>query len=217
MNHRVLDISWYQRPFPGEAICGDKMGAFFSTHGCWLVLADGLGHGRKAYEAAAKVVSIVEHVAELGARLVDPPSGSPITTTSVSLPALFFAINEHMRETVGAAVCIAHVLPDNGVVRFAGVGNALLRRIGSTETRMVCRDGIVGQLNQRRTAPNPVEFVLMPGDLLLLTSDGVIDRFGTAEYPGLLSQNSATVARTVVERFAKMNDDASCLALRYTP
>lgn len=217
MKHRALDISWYQRPFPGESICGDKAGAFASTEGCWLVLADGLGHGRKANEAAAKAVSIVEHVAELGARLVDPPSGMPINTACVSLPSLFSAINEHMRETVGAAVCIAHVSPENGAVRSAGVGNALLRRIGSTETRMVCRDGIVGQMNQRRTGPSPVEFVLVPGDLLLLTSDGVVDRFGPTEYPGLLSQPSAVVARTVVERFSKANDDACCLALRYTP
>ena len=217
MKYRALDVGWYQRSFPGESICGDKTGAFASAEGCWLVLADGLGHGRKANEAAAKAVSIVEHVADLGTRLVDPPFGSPISTACVSLPALFSAINEHMRKTVGAAVCIAYVSQENGLVRSAGVGNALLRRIGSADTRMVCRDGIVGQLNQRRTGPMPVEFVLVPGDLLLLTSDGVINRFGTAEYPGLLSQPAATVARTVVENYSKTNDDACCLALRYTP
>ncbi len=210
-----VDYAWHQRAFPGETLSGDKAAAFPAVDGYWLVLADGLGHGPRAHIAASRAVSIVERVATTGARLVDAPPGSPVTTSRVSLPALFVSIHQSLQETVGAALGIAHITGETGIVHFAGVGNTLLRRIGSADTRMVSRDGIVGQPGQRAVVPKTVELALAPGDLLLFTSDGVEDQFGPTEYPGILSQGPALVARTVVERFAKPHDDATCLALRY--
>jgi|GEM_PF-780672 len=217
MSAPSIDHAWYQRAFPGESLCGDKAAAFPAVDGYWLVLADGIGHGPRAHNAAARAVAIVERVASAGARLVDAPPGTTLTTSRVSLPALFVAIHQSLQETVGAALGIAHIACDTGIVHFAGVGNTLLRRIGSADTRMVSRDGIVGQPGQRAVVPRPVEMALVPGDLLLFTSDGVEDHFGPTEYPGILSQNAAQVSRTVVERFSKPHDDATCLALRYTP
>ena len=213
----TIDFAWHQRAFPGETLCGDKAAAFPASDGCWLVLADGLGHGPRAAAAAARAVAIVERVATSGARLVEAPPGTNLTTSRVSLPALFIAIHQSLQETVGAALGIAHVSSELGIVRFAGVGNTLLRRIGSADTRMVSKDGIVGQPGQRAILPKTADLTLAPGDLLLLTSDGIEDRFGPPEYPGILSHPATTVARTVVERFAKAHDDATCLALRYSP
>lgn len=216
MSVPCIDFSCHQRAFPGETICGDKAGAFPASDGYWLVLADGLGHGPRAHTAASKATAILERVATTGARLVDAPPGTPLTTSRVSFPALFSAIHLSLQETVGAALGIAHLSGDTGIVQFAGVGNVLLRRIGSADTRMVSRDGIVGQPGRRAIVPRPTELALAPGDLLLFTTDGIDDRFGRSEYPSMLSQGATQVARAVVERFAKPHDDATCLALRYS-
>ena len=212
-----VDFAWYQRSFPGETVCGDKAAAFPGADVCWIVLADGLGHGRKAQEAAKKAVSIVEHVARTGNLVAKSTSSGAAFSSRVSLPELFVSIHESLKETIGAALGIAYVVVETGRVQFAGVGNILLRRVGSADTRMVCRDGIVGLPGKGPIVPKTVELVMAPGDLLLLTSDGIEEGFGLAEYSGLFSDSAASVARTVVERFAKNHDDATCLALRYGP
>jgi hypothetical protein len=56
---------------------------------------------------------------------------------------------------------------------------------------------------------------LQAGDLVLLYTDGVSDRFGIEDYPGLTFDEPATVAGAVVTRFGKQHDDAACLAFRY--
>jgi hypothetical protein len=45
-------------------------------------------------------------------------------------------------------------------------------------------------------------------------SDGIRDRFNQEDYPQLRYQSAATIAQTVVDRFGKPHDDATCLALR---
>ena len=56
---------------------------------------------------------------------------------------------------------------------------------------------------------------LTPGDIVLLYTDGVKDRFQLQDYPQLLHHTAELIARTVIQRFGKDHDDASCIALRY--
>ena len=53
------------------------------------------------------------------------------------------------------------------------------------------------------------------GDVVLLYTDGVKDRFELGEYPQLLQHGAEAIAKTIVQRFGKDYDDASCIALRY--
>ena len=217
MTRQPLDSGWTQRTFPGETICGDQAALFEGGGGCWMVIADGLGHGPRAHAAAAKAVSMVEHVAASGARLGDLPVGTTLTTPQITLPALFSNIHDSLKETVGAAVGIAHVDVTDGTVRVAGVGNVLIRRYGSAETHVVCRDGFLGQPDRRFSGPRPAEFRLAPGDLLLLASDGIQGDFTIESYPGMLNDPAVLVAWTLVERFGTAHDDVTCLAVRYVP
>lgn len=217
MTTRLIDHGWRQRTFPGETICGDQAAIIPGVGGWWLVVADGLGHGPRAHAAATKAVAMVEHVAKSGARLVDVPAGSLLTASRISLRALFANIHDRLRETVGATLGVAHIDPQTGVVHAAGVGNIIIRRLGSADTTVVCRAGFLGQPGRRPGGPQPVELQLAPRDLLLLASDGLVGSFGPGEYPGLLTQPAAQVAQTLVEQFANPHDDVTCLALRYTP
>ena len=56
-----------------------------------------------------------------------------------------------------------------------------------------------------------------PGDLLVLYTDGVKDRFTADDYPGVFSHAPKEVVRNIVKRFGKDHDDAACIAVRYAP
>lgn len=65
--------------------------------------------------------------------------------------------------------------------------------------------------------PNPREEIidLCHGDVLVLHSDGVRYHFELKDYPGLLRDDAETIARNIIYKFGKKEDDASCIALRY--
>jgi len=52
------------------------------------------------------------------------------------------------------------------------------------------------------------------GQLVTFYTDGVSDRFDASDYPGLRYDRATVVARTIVDRFGKAHDDATCIALR---
>jgi serine phosphatase RsbU (regulator of sigma subunit) len=65
--------------------------------------------------------------------------------------------------------------------------------------------------------PFPQTLELEAGDLIVLYTDGVRDRFTSDDYPALFHHTPKDVARTIVERFGKDYDDAACIAVRYCP
>ncbi len=176
---------------------GDAAGAYPTHDGLWLIVADGLGHGPIAHKAATTAVEVVKMVSETPAR---------------ELMAVFQIIHERLTGSIGAAVALGFLEVNSGKFSFVGVGNISLRRLGASDSRLVSRDGIVGQ---RQIRPRLTELTLTANDLLLVTSDGVSERFGPEDYPGLRSDSVTVIARTVVERFGKLHDDATCLALRF--
>jgi hypothetical protein len=92
------------------------------------------------------------------------------------------------------------------------VGNTVIRRLGSRETRLPSVDGTLGQ-----SVGTLVKQMMRlgRGDVLLLHTDGVRSSFKLDEYPQMQYESSATIARNVVERFGRSYDDATCIAVRY--
>ena len=90
----------------------------------------------------------------------------------------------------------------------------MLRRVGRTDTRLVSQEGVLGQ-NMR--TPREQHLDLEAGDLVLLYTDGVRDRFSADDYPSVFDHAPKDVVRTIVERFGKDYDDAACIAVRYAP
>jgi serine phosphatase RsbU (regulator of sigma subunit) len=58
------------------------------------------------------------------------------------------------------------------------------------------------------------QLTLQRGDVVLLHTDGVSERFELEDYPEILGHAPATIVRVVLRRFGKDRDDAGCLALR---
>jgi phosphoserine phosphatase RsbX len=191
-----IETSQYGRPCSGEIVSGDTAVIVALEGGVFLGLADVLGHGPRAHAVAREIESWL--TAHAGPDLLK----------------ILGELHQRLRGTLGAAVGLAYLEATTGRLRYSGVGNSCLRRFGRVETRLVTRDGVVGE---RMRTPREELLQLNPGDLVLLSSDGVKEHFGSEEYPGLLRDPAATVARTVVQRFGREHDDATCIALRYQP
>lgn len=191
-----FDVAWFGRPRDGESVGGDAAVQVRRPDGAFVAVIDVLGHGPSARRAADLAV------AEL------------LASADPDLTEVLRRLHEALRGGPGAALAVAFAERAGGRLRFAGVGNVAGRVLGAAEVRLVGRDGVVGQ---GRRSPREQTAVLRPGDLLLLTTDGVTGRFGPDEYPGLAFDAAERVARTVVARWGRPHDDALCLALRYRP
>jgi hypothetical protein len=86
-----------------------------------------------------------------------------------------------------------------------------IRKLGRKMERFQSSAGTVG-----RDIRMPAEqlFQLRVGDVLLLYTDGVQDRFELKDYPDIMTDDTWTIARQVVRKFGKQFDDAACLAAR---
>jgi hypothetical protein len=96
------------------------------------------------------------------------------------------------------------------VVRYAGLGNISGTVLAPDGTRrgMVSMPGIVG--HQRRQI-REFDYPLAPGAIVLMHTDGVVDRWNAAEYPGLLSRSPEVIAATVLRDAGTRRDDAGVL------
>ena len=190
----LLEHSSLIRPCPGEHLSGDAVVIRPLEHGLFVAIVDLLGHGPEAHE--------LTHVIE--AYLVR------YGTSDVS--GLMTRLHQHLRGTRGAVAGLCAIDAATGRTDYAGVGNTAMRRFGKAETRLVSQDGVLGQ-NMR--TPRPQTLQLEPGDLIVLYTDGVSDRFTSDDYPGVLRHAPKEVASNIVQRFGKDHDDAACIAVSY--
>jgi serine phosphatase RsbU (regulator of sigma subunit) len=182
------------RPCKGERRSGDATLVAERVDGYLCAIVDGLGHGFRAHAAAVRAVDFLRDA------------------DSANLISLLEKLDVELRGTVGAAVGIAHVDVETGSLRYSGIGNTVIRRFGSDETRLVSRGGVIG--GQMRT-PKEESMTLQSGDVVLMYSDGVSDRVDAETYREILGHGIDVVAGQVVRRFGKDHDDAGCVALRY--
>jgi serine/threonine protein phosphatase PrpC len=117
------------------------------------------------------------------------------------------------RSQIGMWVCVGLCAIDSATSRvdYAGIGNTSIRRFGHTETRLVSQDGVLGQ-NMRTPLHQTLQ--MEPGDIIVMYTDGVSDRFTAQDYPGVVRHSSQEVASNIVQRFGKVHDDAACIAVR---
>ena len=182
------------RPHYRERVSGDAAVLCERDDLLFAAVIDVLGHGQDAHVLALEIERFLE----------DHWDGAPLE--------LMDRLHEEIRGSRGAAAGLCLLDRLSGVLRYVGIGNTVLRKFGSAETRLVSRAGIVG--GDKRTAREE-RVTLVPGDVVLLYSDGVKDRFLLADYPELLHHDARTIVRTVLRRFGKEQDDATCIALRY--
>lgn len=182
------------RPCRGERRSGDAALVAEVDGGYMCAIVDGLGHGLRAHDAALRATEFLR------------------STASADVTKVLERLDAELRTSVGAAVGLAHIELESGLLRYAGVGNTVVRRFGSDETRLVSRGGVVGA---QMRSPKEESLTLQGGDVVLMYTDGVSDRVSGETYREILGHGIDVVAGQVVKQFGKDHDDVGCIALRY--
>jgi serine phosphatase RsbU (regulator of sigma subunit) len=182
------------RPCMGERLSGDAVVIRPLEHGLFVAIIDVLGHGPEAHELTHVIEAFLDRHA------------------SADVFRLMKHLHQRLKGTRGAAVGLCAIDSARGSIDYVGIGNTGIRRIGESETRLVSQDGVLGQ-NMRTPLLQSLE--LESGDLIVLYTDGVSDRFTTNGYPCLLHHAPKEVVRILLDRFGKDHDDSACIAVRY--
>ncbi|MES1260574.1 MAG: ATP-binding SpoIIE family protein phosphatase [Acidobacteriota bacterium] len=180
----------------GEQACGDAWSYRITPGGLSGFVADGLGHGMLAEDAARGAVRAYE--------------GNPGATTV----ELLDRVHQATRGTRGAAVAVANIDTASRLVRFAGIGNIAGVLTGPGGTRhMVSMSGIIGhQVRAFREFTYPWE----AGCLMVLHSDGLGTRWDLASYPGLTHRSCGLIAGVLWRDMVRSRDDSTVVVTRQT-
>jgi anti-sigma regulatory factor (Ser/Thr protein kinase) len=182
------------RPLTGEPVSGDAWASREIDGRAQLLMVDGLGHGGLAAAAANEAVRA----------FAEAPAGPPATVVET--------LHRRMNHTRGAALAVAELDRTAGLVRYAGLGNISGTVLGPDGRRgMVSLPGIAG--HQRRQV-REYDYPLPPGAIVLMHSDGVVDRWDPAGYPGLLTHSPIVIAATVLRDAGIRRDDAGVVVGR---
>ena len=187
------------RPRPGENVCGDRMIAVdVEDTGALIGVLDGLGHGAEAAEAASCGVDV------LRAARAEP------------LDVLVQRCHRALSGTRGVAMTLARIDFRTDTLSWAGIGNVaadlVAKHPAGVEVRSSARlaGGIVGY--RIPEALTPQEVPIRPGDLLVITSDGIVeDHLDGIDF----AASSLAIADQILRRHAKDSDDALVLAARH--
>jgi hypothetical protein len=193
---RVVDWGWAGRALEGDE-SGDLHVVVPFRGGAVVTLIDGLGHGPEAAFAARAAIPVLEQHA------------------SESVLFLIQRCHEALRKTRGAVMSVASFRAIDSSMTWIGVGNVegvLLRAQGEharTDQAIAARGGVVGyQLPALRAAAVQV----LPGDTLIMTTDGVRGGFTGCV---MMEQTPQEIADAVLARYSKGSDDAHVLVARY--
>jgi anti-sigma regulatory factor (Ser/Thr protein kinase) len=178
---------------PGEFVSGDAWDIRIDDGVATVVVADGLGHGPVAAEAAD---AAIQGFATLG--------GSPAGMLERLHPVL--------RSTRGAAVSVAIVDANAGSIVYAGAGNIAGRVISGVEDRsLMSQHGTVGvQMRKLQDMVYP-----WPNHAaIVLHSDGLATRWNLKDAGGLLQCDPAVIAGWLLRDHTRGHDDVTVVVLK---
>jgi anti-sigma regulatory factor (Ser/Thr protein kinase) len=185
-------------PKHGETVCGDDWIVETWRDQVTVLVADGLGHGANANEAARAATHTLTQT------LAANPQADPHTIVDRCHGAL--------ARTRGAAVAVARLSSSAERGSFAGVGNIVCRVEASTANRhLVSYNGTVGHTLRKL---QEFAFPWPRNALLVLHSDGLATHWDLAPYPGLTSKHPALIAAVLYRDYDRGRDDVSVAVIR---
>lgn len=190
----LLDWAFAARRYEGELESGDLHFVHSSGGGALVAMADGLGHGSEAAEAARLAMATVER------------------TSEQSLVSIVRACHEAIIATRGVVMTLVRFEPAGSLTSIC-VGNVegVVLRADPEQPRewLVSQSGAVGHtLPSLRERSVPV----VPGDVLALATDGIRPTFPDHIRPG---EHPQTSVDRILAACAKDTDDALVLVARY--
>ena len=178
----------------GQTVCGDAWSSRLTAERSLYIVADGLGHGPLAADAAQEAVKVFEEASD------GPPE------------QILREIHGALAKTRGAAVSIAEILHEKGTVNYAGAGNIVAAIWSKGKSRsMVSMNGTVGHSFIKF---QPFSYPWEPNSLLIMHSDGLGSKWSLEQYPGLAQRHPALIAAVLYRDFSRKRDDATILVSR---
>lgn len=179
------------RPIAGETLCGDGWASHFDADRTLYIMADGLGHGPVAHDAAAEALS------------------SFAQSTERSPKQMLLDVHSALQKTRGAAIAIAEIRRDRKVLTYVGSGNIAASLVSEGKSRsLVSMNGTPGH---NMSTPQEFTYPWVDGSLLIMHSDGLGTRWSLADYPGLASRHPALIAGVLYRDHNRKRDDATVL------
>ena len=193
-----LDVGAVQVSKAGEPVCGDGWGWRLRPGRLTMFVADGLGHGLGAHEAA-RVTSDVfaRHHERSPKELVEDAHAA-------------------LRPTRGAAVAFIAIDLEFGIATYAGLGNiagAILLTSGKRHN-LVSHNGTAGH-NAGRI--QEFSYPLPSGAVLVMASDGLQTHWHLERYSGLQAKPATVIAATLYRDFSRRRDDVTVAVAKQRP
>jgi anti-sigma regulatory factor (Ser/Thr protein kinase) len=187
--HHVGGISVAQ---PGETACGDAWALYRDAGQLTLIVADGLGHGDRASEAARIAVA------------VDPTNGD-------NGAAVLERMHAAIRHTRGAAAAVVRVADRSDTLAFAGVGNVSgIVLAGDSRRQMVSANGTLGfQAQTFREFTYPWG----PGAMLIVFTDGLTSHWTTDVALALRGHHPSVIAAALYRDYWRGRDDVTVVVV----
>jgi anti-sigma regulatory factor (Ser/Thr protein kinase) len=189
-----LNLGAVSVPISGETSCGDAWSTFHEPGRSVYLMADGLGHGPFASQAAQEAVRVFNDC------------------TKRSPEFILREIHQALAKTRGAAVSVAEILHGEGVLNYSGTGNiATVIYSGGKTKSLVSMSGTAGHsVAKFQQFSYPWE----QNSMLIMHSDGLMTRWNIDQYPGLASRHPALIAAVLYRDFVRGRDDATVLVSR---
>ncbi|MCD9019078.1 ATP-binding protein [Parachryseolinea silvisoli] len=185
-------------PKPGETVSGDGHLVKHEKNGVRIFVADGLGHGEAAHEAAKAGLQAFQ------------------STRTESPVEMLRYVHEQVRKTRGMVGTIASYNKTENEWTFCGIGNISNRTYTGLEFKnYMSYNGIIG-LN----IPGTMKDARIPGEKnqhLILCSDGIRTRWDITKYPSVFKHDTIILAACLYKDFSRRNDDASILIATINP
>ena len=188
-------IGVVHRAMKGEEISGDGWLVRTFSGGWVCTVADGLGHGLIAAEAATPIFEAVR-----------------ATNKTIRPIELLEVAHQAARPTRGAACGVAVIDREDSKVRFAGVGNiAAVVLEGEQRRQLVSYEGILGHSYRKVTE---MTHGWSGAATLVLHSDGISTHWDLERYPGLLARDPSLIAGIIFRDFTRGRDDATVVVVK---
>ncbi len=193
-NSDRFEIGGISSCHPGETVCGDAWMSHQQGDLLSVMVADGLGHGPLAAQAAAAAMAIFEaHAQETPAAILELAHGA-------------------LRSTRGAAAAVVQIDAARGELNFAGLGNVAALTVAEGKTKsMVSLNGTLGATPRKIQS---FSYPWTPETTLLMSSDGLASHLRPDRYPGLLARDPTMVAGVLYRDFKRGRDDATLVVAR---
>lgn len=181
-------------PIMGATESGDAFCVIDEGDGALIAVADGLGHGALAAEASRLAMDYIR------AHPQDTPQ------------ALVAGCHRVLGRTRGAVLAVVRIDRARQCLEHVGLGNIETRIVGAEKSyRPVTVNGIAGHSARKFRCE---DFPFHPGDLLIMHSDGISDRFDLS--PAARGRDLQMLADQIAREHGRHHDDQLLLIARDT-